>query len=140
MNTDMEDISVHIIDFESEGVDEHVVQNQDGSYTILIDARASYEAQAAAYEHAMSHIRDRDFQKCDVQLIEAESHGINCDSSVSNISEIKPLRRKRKSNRKAQADIDRKLLEIQDMCDIIGVDLNDYLFKKAEEIKLYRGV
>ena len=57
MDTDMENISVHIIDFKSAGIDEQVILNQDGSYTILIDARASYEAQAAAYEHAMSHIR-----------------------------------------------------------------------------------
>lgn len=140
MGIDMEDISVHFVDFHGTGIDEQVILNQDGSYTILIDARASYEAQAEAYEHAMSHIREMDFQKNDVQLIESESHGIKCATPVSDISVIKPLHRKRKFSRKAHDDIDRKLQEIQDLCDIIGVDLNDYLFRRAEEKKLYGGL
>ena len=91
MDTDMENISVHIIDFKGAGVDEQVILNQDGSYTILIDARASYEAQAAAYEHAMSHIRNGDFQKNDVQQIEAAAHGIDAPA-VEQIRAISKMR------------------------------------------------
>ena len=141
MDTDMENISVHIIDFKSAGIDEQVILNQDGSYTILIDARASYEAQAAAYEHAMSHIRNGDFQKNDVQQIEAAAHGIDAPAPVIQMEEIKPRKKARtKENRKAWSKVKRQHLEMQDYCDMKGMDFNDYLFRRAEDKKLYGGL
>ena len=141
MDTDMENISVHIIDFKSAGIDEQVILNQDGSYTILIDARASYEAQAAAYEHAMSHIRNGDFQKNDVQQIEAAAHGIEVPAPVIQMEEIQPKKKvQSKSNRKAWAKVNRQRREMQRYCDMMGMDFEDYLFRRWEEKKLYGGV
>ena len=140
MDTDMENISVHIIDFKSAGIDEQVILNQDGSYTILIDARASYEAQAAAYEHAMSHIRNGDFQKEDVQQIEAEAHGIEPATPIIQMEEIQPKKKvQAKSNRKAWAKVNRQRREMQRYCDMMGMDFEDYLFRRWEEKKLYGG-
>lgn len=53
-----------------------VILNEDGSYTILINARLSYDGQLRAYEHAMRHIRESDFAKDNVQAIETQAHEI----------------------------------------------------------------
>lgn len=141
MDTDMENISVHIIDFKSAGIDEQVILNQDGSYTILIDARASYEAQAAAYEHAMSHIRNGDFQKDDVQQIEAAAHGIEAPAPVIQMEEIKPRKKARtKENRKVWSKVNRQRREMQDYCYMMGMEFEDYLYRRWEEKKLYGGL
>lgn len=68
------DINVAVIDFKGIPGKELVTENEDGSYTILINARLSYEGQLQAYEHAMKHINSNDFQKEDVQKIEAVAH------------------------------------------------------------------
>ena len=58
------------MDFPSKKGNEMVVPNEDGSYTILINAGLNYESQLKAYEHAMSHITNDDFLKGNVQEIE----------------------------------------------------------------------
>lgn len=50
------DVNVVLMDFPSKKGNEMVVPNEDGSYTILINAGLNYESQLKAYEHAMSHI------------------------------------------------------------------------------------
>lgn len=51
-----------------------VVRNEDDSYTILINAKLSDTGQLEAYNHAMKHITNNDFQKSDVQEIEMSAH------------------------------------------------------------------
>lgn len=51
-----------------------VVENEDGSYTILINAKLSYSGRIEAYKHAMNHINNNDFQKENVQEIEFHAH------------------------------------------------------------------
>lgn len=51
------DVNVVLMDFPSKKGNEMVVPNEDGSYTILINAGLNYESQLKAYEHAMSHIK-----------------------------------------------------------------------------------
>lgn len=53
---------------------EAVTQNEDGSYTIFINARLNYEKQMMAYVHAMKHITGEDFSKDCVQAIECNAH------------------------------------------------------------------
>ena len=55
------DVNVVLMDFPSKKGNEMVVPNEDGSYTILINAGLNYESQLKAYEHAMSHITNDDF-------------------------------------------------------------------------------
>ena len=66
-------INCQLIDFPVKGR-EMVVSNDDGSYTILINARLSDAGRMAAYEHAMKHILKDDFSKKDVQKIESKAH------------------------------------------------------------------
>lgn len=53
---------------------EMVIPNEDGSYTVLINARLSDAGRMAAYEHALRHIIKNDFEKNDVQEIESNAH------------------------------------------------------------------
>lgn len=78
------DINVVLIDFPVSGK-EMVVPNEDGSYTVLINAKLSYEMRIAAYDHAMKHINSDDFSKTDVQQIEADAHGVMIPNTAERI-------------------------------------------------------
>lgn len=64
-----EDLGVYIIDMKPK-VEEQVVFNEDGSYSIFINARLNQERQMQAYQHALMHIMKNDFEKCDADEIE----------------------------------------------------------------------
>lgn len=49
-------------------------ENEDGSYTIFINAQLSTEQQLEVYLHELRHINNHDFQRHDVQEIEFEAH------------------------------------------------------------------
>lgn len=55
-------------------IPEHLVKNNDDSYTIFLNARLSYESRLKSYCHALKHIRGNDFDKDNVQKIEFEAH------------------------------------------------------------------
>lgn len=69
----MTDIQVRLIDFPARG-NETVTKNEDDSYTIFINAKLSHDRQLEAYEHAIRHIENGDFEKADVDRIEFEAH------------------------------------------------------------------
>lgn len=55
------------------GINEAVLPCLEG-YTIYIDSRLTWEGRQKAYNHAMKHIRNGDFEKHDVQQIEYDAH------------------------------------------------------------------
>ena len=56
-------------------IKEYVVSNPDSSYTIVLNARLTYETRFQAYVHAMKHIHNGDFEKdCSADLIEIYAH------------------------------------------------------------------
>ena len=69
-------VNVQILDLKTTCGTELVTPNEDGSYTVLINARMSYEMQRKALLHALKHILNDDFEKENVQQIEAAAHGI----------------------------------------------------------------
>lgn len=71
-----EAINVQLIDFKDLKGNEFVTKNEDDSYTVFINARIGYQAQLDAYQHAIRHIENDDFEKNDVQQIEAVAHGL----------------------------------------------------------------
>ena len=71
--TQPDEIYVRIVDLHS-SVPEEVVVNEDGTYSIFLNARYSYERQRESYRHACRHIERCDFEKTDVQEIEKEAH------------------------------------------------------------------
>lgn len=70
----MDDVFIYYVSLPSR-VKEFVTPCQDG-YTIYINDSLSKEEQLSAYYHAMIHIIDQDFDKYDVQQIEALAHAV----------------------------------------------------------------
>lgn len=68
----MYDVFVYFVDLPA-GISEMVTPCPDG-YTIYIDAGLDREHMWKAYQHAMRHIKNRDFEKDDVQGIEGAAH------------------------------------------------------------------
>lgn len=62
------DVNTILVNFDTPGK-ELVVQNEDGSYTVLINAKLSQDGQLKAYRHALNHITNGDFEKSDVVLM-----------------------------------------------------------------------
>lgn len=68
-----EAIGIHFLDMDVL-IHEQVVYNEDGSFTILINSRIGSAAKMKAYQHAIAHIMNHDFEKSDVDKIESLSH------------------------------------------------------------------
>lgn len=71
------DYFVHLLPFNCKGVTEAIHPNEDGTYTILIEATLSREKQKKVLKHALSHICNDDFEKeCSVDYIEKNAHDL----------------------------------------------------------------
>lgn len=64
-----EAIGVHFLDMETE-IEEQVICNTDGSFTIIINSRLNQERQMLAYQHALLHIVNDDFYKKEADSVE----------------------------------------------------------------------
>lgn len=71
----MIDYNVILVKFPSGKVHEAVTPNDDGSVTIFLDKNATKESQRKRFQHVMRHLAGNDFDRDDVQEIEAEAHG-----------------------------------------------------------------
>ena len=69
-----DEINVQLFDFRTTKGREMIIQNEDGSYTILINSRLDRESAERAYIHALRHIFNRDFEALNVQDIEWKAH------------------------------------------------------------------
>lgn len=67
------DVNIQLIDCDTI-IKESVIPNEDGSYTIFINARHTSEQQHASCVHALAHILNGDFEKDDVNEIEFNAH------------------------------------------------------------------
>jgi len=54
------DIFIRVINMDT-AISEQVVSNIDGSYTIFLNARLTFESHLKSYVHAMQHILNDDF-------------------------------------------------------------------------------
>lgn len=70
----MIDYRVILVSFPNGKVHECITPNDDGSYTIFIDARLPQEGQKKRLLHALKHILGNDFEKYDVNEIERYAH------------------------------------------------------------------
>lgn len=68
----MSDVFVYEVDF-PRGIREAVTPGPEDDYTIYIDRKLSDEQKLEAYRHALKHCNG-DFDRLDVQEIEAEAH------------------------------------------------------------------
>lgn len=72
MNLQRDDVFVYLIDL-PDGINEMITPCTDG-HTVYIDARLDDAHRLRAYEHACSHIDGNDFEKSNIQQIEADAH------------------------------------------------------------------
>ena len=102
------DVNVFIKNFPNTKEAEAITENSDGTYTIFLNARMSYERQLKAYQHALKHIQNDDFQKPDVQQIESIAHA---DPVVDeHPAPVITRRKRRRRNRYGQYEKQRRAL------------------------------
>ena len=70
------DVNVVLLDNMPLDVREHVWKNNDDSFTLALNAKYDSETLKKSFEHAVSHIKNGDFEKEDVEQIELEAHGL----------------------------------------------------------------
>lgn len=123
------DVNVVLLDFKTSKGNEMVSVNEDGTYTILINSRLSYDGQLKAYEHAMKHIQENDFEKDDVQKIEYEAHADIVPMPARDFAEhIKTLKEERKRlQRRIKRDQERVKF-ITERCDMFARAERQYLY------------
>ena len=77
------EIFVHLLDFPSTSVKETVTCNEDGSYSIFINAKLNQEQQNDAYMHALKHILRLDFESnSSVGRLEAYAHNLYKEKAI----------------------------------------------------------
>lgn len=69
-NPALEAININFLDMPSR-IQEHVICNEDGSFSIFINSRLNWESQMIAYQHAVRHIAEMDFEKYNADDIES---------------------------------------------------------------------
>lgn len=130
------DVNTFLVNFPSPGK-EMVVQNEDGSYTVLINAKLSQDGRIKAYEHALNHINNGDFDKSDVQNIEFQAHELNVpEEFISAPVKLyeKRLNQIRKERKKIQLALKEKEREASIIMDLYG---SEHYFKSVEYNWLY---
>ena len=68
------DVYIYYVDMPY-SISSNVVDNGDGSYTLYLNSRLSYEKNLEGYLHEMKHINNNDFNSFeDIQKIEFRTH------------------------------------------------------------------
>lgn len=130
------DVNVSLLDFKERKGNEFVVPNPDGSYTIMINSRLSYSGQLKAYQHALRHIMNNDFEKNNVQSIEYEAHKNSVINIASEPISAQKYLEKVKRLQRERRELKRQMDEYDSRMQFIGFD-NDTLFSIAENQYLY---
>ena len=55
---------------------EAITENEDCTYTIFINQNLSEAKRLKAIQHALEHIKEKDFEKDNVQEIESDRHAV----------------------------------------------------------------
>lgn len=129
------DVNIVLLDLPTKEK-EAVTENEDGSYTIIINSRLSQNSQLLAYNHAMKHIKSVDFQKSDVQAIECAAHGITIPDNAERIPQAQYLRRL-KAIQTRRRRTQKQLRALEDELEFIGHADLDTAFARAEHQWLY---
>lgn len=70
----MDNINIFLIDFGGSVPAATSTQNEDGTYTIFINSRCSWQHQRMSCCHELYHILNDDFNKNNVNEIEMDAH------------------------------------------------------------------
>ena len=108
----------------------YTISNADMSYTIVLNARLNCERQLKAYQHAISHITNEDFEKSDIQSIEFHAHKLEVPKEIVSLPEDKyekRIRQLQRERKKIQKSLKEKKKEIDLLTELYGPDF----FEKA---------
>ena len=131
------DINVVLLN-DANGVPGSVWHNSDGSYTIFIDSHLSAEKQSEVLQHELNHIENMDFEKTDVQQIEAEAHGVpipDTDERIPSDKFKKKIAQLRKKKSRIQRELRKREKKIEEFIQFTGSD--EFLFKSLEYHEFY---
>lgn len=137
----MENINVQLLNMDTK-IPEQLVKNDDDSYTIFLNARLSQESHIKSYCHALRHIKENDFEKTDVQQVEADAHGIITTPDTVECIPTNKFEKHLAQLRRDKARIQRKLQKREKAIRSL-IELNegdDFLFDSAEYHKFYGGL
>lgn len=132
------EISVHYI--EHLGNKEAVTQNEDGSYSVFLDPALSYEMQHEKYEHALRHIQNHDFEKENVQEIEAQAHKKAAPAVVPTAQNSTQTPHPARKHRRRTSTSARQWKECEERVAFMSKYDRDYAFKQGESRWLYGGL
>lgn len=127
------DVNIVLLDIDYK-TNEVVSENEDGSYTIVINARLNEDGRIRAYKHAMHHINNIDFAKDNVQQIEHVAHAINIPDSAERIPALK-YQERIKDLQKEKRRIQRKVKRDQERVQFLRDNYD--MFRLAEHYYLY---
>lgn len=132
------EIFVHYIDHL--GNNEDVTKNEDGSYSVFPDPALSYEMQHEKYEHALRHIKNHDFEKENVQEIEAQAHKKATPAIVPIAQNSTQTPRPARKRRRRTSTSARQWKECEERVAFMSKYDRDYAFKQGENRWLYGGL
>ena len=130
------DVNVVLLDFKTTKGKEMVATNEDGSYTIFINSRLSYAVQLKAYQHAMRHIENGDFEKNDVQQIEYVAHNLPVQQPDKRISSI-DFEKRLADIRKRRVKIQKQLREYEKKIEVMLAENPIGFYQRLENQRLY---
>ena len=102
------DVFVHLMNLPT-SVKGRAILNDDDTYTIVINSKISHDEQLRAYHHELEHIKNGDFEKNDVQQIEAIAHSVQTPKE-NPVSVVVQKRKRRRRNRYGQYEKQRRAL------------------------------
>lgn len=72
---EIDNIYVYFVNMDTY-IPEQIAKNRDGTYTILLNARLTYESNMQSYKHAVAHIVNGDFDEENADIIECKRHNL----------------------------------------------------------------
>ena len=132
------EIFVHYIDHL--GNNEAVTINEDGSYSVFLDLALSYEMQHEKYEHALRHIQNHDFEKENVQEIEAQAHNIAAPAVVPIAQNSTQTPRPARKRRRQTSTSARQWKECEERVAFMNKYSPGWVEKEWEHNWLYKGI
>lgn len=105
-------------------VNEAVLRNaEDDGVTVYLNENLTDEEAKAAFQHAVSHDQNRDFEKVDVQQIEAAAHE---EAPASPKEPEKKPKLKKKKQKRVFSQLDLDLLKADPwIADLLGIPKNE---------------
>ena len=134
ISVDGHEVIIELVNFDTTKINEVVLKNDDGTFTVLLNSKFNEEQLREAYEHAVSHIRNNDFDKLSVQSIETEAHQQMTVEEVCEHLSKEAAERRHKRFARRQKKRQQKLSEYDDFWNSFRYDSPDTFDSMQDDI------